>query len=255
MNMSGIKGKIHSIETFGTVDGPGVRFVVFFQGCPMRCLYCHNPDTWDSDAYAQELTAEEVLEKLLRNLPFYEGGGITATGGEPLMQLDFLTELFTLAKEKGIHTCLDTSGVYFTDDEQTRRKFDALTEVTDLVMLDLKDTELCKCRLPDCIARSREAAYASYLKEKGKPMYIRYVLIPGHTDSKSDLDSLAEFIADYDNVSKFEILPYHLLGKQKYANMGINYPLEGVRTPTGAEVIEAQKYVTKAINIAIGLSH
>ena len=137
------KGRIHSFETFGTVDGPGVRFVVFLQGCPMRCIYCHNPDTWDISAAKYEMSAEEVLEKMTRNLPFYKTGGITVTGGEPLMQTEFVTELFTLAKESGIHTCLDTSGIYFNTSESSLAKFDTLLAVTDLVMLDIKhiDTE------------------------------------------------------------------------------------------------------------------
>ncbi len=222
-------GKIHSIETFGTVDGPGVRFVVFFQGCPMRCLYCHNPDTWRYDEpSAKELSAEEIIEKMTRNLPFYEGGGITATGGEPLMQLDFLSELFTLAKEKDIHTCLDTSGIYFKEDPEILSKFDRLMAVTDLVMLDIKHMDTAAHKKLCGFGNEAPLSFARYLNKKGKPMRIRHVLLPGYTQNEGELKALGRFLSDFQNIEKVEILPYHVLGKPKYEKLKIPYPLEGI---------------------------
>lgn len=240
------KGKIHSIETFGTVDGPGVRFVVFFQGCPMRCLYCHNPDTWEISHAKLELSAEELLERMTRNLPFYKTGGITATGGEPLMQIDFLTELFSLAKQAGIHTCLDTSGVTFSRDEKSLAKFNTLLDVTDLVMLDIKHTD--KERHLALCGRGNAAAldFARYLSEIGKPTRIRYVLVPGYTDAEDDLNALGKLIAKMDNLEKLEILPYHELGKVKYASLGIPYKLEGTRVPNAEDVERAMKIIENA---------
>ena len=182
-----IKGKIHSIETFGTVDGPGVRFVVFFQGCPMRCLYCHNPDTWHLSDFQAEYSAGELIEKMKRNLPFYKTGGITATGGEPLMQIEFLTELFRLAKDEGIHTCLDTSGITFSEDSETLSKFDTLIGLTDLVMLDIKHIDSEKHK--ELTGKSNEAplSFANYLRKRGTLMRVRHVLIPGYTDAPEQL--------------------------------------------------------------------
>ncbi len=239
-------GKIHSIETFGTVDGPGVRFVVFFHGCPMRCLYCHNPDTWHESTVPSEFSAEQIIEKMKRNLPFYEGGGITATGGEPLMQPDFLYELFSLAKENGIHTCLDTSGIFFREDEKTLAKFDTLMDVTDLVMLDIKhmDTNIHK----KLCSHGNEAslAFAKYLNKKGKQMRIRHVLLPGYTDSQEELEALGKFLSGFTNIEKIEVLPYHVLGKHKYQNLGIPYPLEGIDPLGDKDAEQALKIIQDA---------
>ena len=217
-------GKIHSVESFGTVDGPGVRFVVFFEGCPMRCLYCHNPDTWASEART-EYTAEALLEKMLRNRSFYRTGGITATGGEPMQQMDFLIELFERAKENGIHTCLDTSGVYFREGGAQQAKIDQLLAVTDLVMLDIKhmDDEVHK-KLTGHSNRNI-LAFASYLKEKKILTRIRHVIVPGYTQDEAELRALGRFLRDFDNLEKVEALPYHALGKAKYENLGIPYPM------------------------------
>lgn len=165
-------GKIHSMESFGTVDGPGVRFVVFFEGCPMRCLYCHNPDTWHLED-GQEMSAEEILSRMERNRSFYRTGGITATGGEPMLQIDFLTELFAGAKERGIHTCLDTSGIMFpgcggTSEEERERlkKVERLLSVTDLVMLDIKHMDAEEHRKLTGQDNEKILAFARYLDEK-----------------------------------------------------------------------------------------
>ena len=219
-------GKIHSLETFGTVDGPGVRFVVFFQGCPMRCQYCHNPDTWKIED-GEEMTADEIIDRFERNRSFYQTGGITATGGEPMLQLDFLTELFTKAKEKGIHTCLDTSGIMFpkkhtgTDQNSEREisltgisenmasdrmeKIEQLMSVTDLVMLDIK-------HIND--------------EEHQKLTGIRHVVVPGITFDEKELMELGLFLKTLRNVEKLEVLPYHSMGKVKYDNLGMDYVLK-----------------------------
>lgn len=217
-------GQIHSIETFGTVDGPGVRFVVFFQGCPMRCLYCHNPDTWIAGA-GEKHTASDLIAKMLRNLSFYQTGGITATGGEPLLQLDFLIELFELAKRHRIHTCLDTSGITFHEAPVYLEKIDRLLAVTDLVMLDVKHAnDKAHQQLTGC-SNTPVVAFAKYLSKKKVKMRVRHVLVPGYTDNKADLVALGRLLRDFDNIEKIEVLPYHTLGKAKYENLGIPYPL------------------------------
>ena len=240
-------GKLHSIETFGTVDGPGVRFVVFFQGCPMRCKFCHNPDTWDINRASLSLTADEVLERMVRNLPFYKSGGITATGGEPLMQIDFLTELFTLAKEKGIHTALDTSGIGFSRKAEVIEKFDKLLSVTDLVMLDIKHID--EGEHISLTGKSGESVkdFARYLSEIGKPTRIRHVLIPGITDSDEYLMRLGKFVGELKSLEKVEVLPYHKLGLAKYENLGIPYPLAGTPAFTDADAKRALAVIEKGM--------
>lgn len=244
--MSELKGKIHSIETFGTVDGPGVRFVVFMQGCPMRCLYCHNPDTWDIRNAEHELSAKEVLLRMERNMPFYRSGGITVTGGEPLVQIEFITELFRLAKADGIHTCVDTSGITYR--EENADKFDTLLDFTDLVMLDIKhmDTERHKALCGH--GNEFPLAFAKHLAKRGIKTRIRYVLVPGYTDSKEALISLKDFIATLDNIEKLEILPYHTLGRPKYENLGIPYPLDGVKDATDEDVKKALDIIQGHLN-------
>lgn len=221
-------GYIHSVESFGTVDGPGLRFVIFCQGCPMRCLYCHNPDSW-AMGEGTRVSAEELLRQYERNKAFYARGGLTVTGGEPLVQLDFLLELFRLAKARGIHTCIDTSGAtYREDDAAQREKLDALMALTDLVMLDIKhiDDEAHK-RLT---GRSNGPilAFARYLAEKKAPVWIRHVVVPGVTDDEAALARLGRFIGGLGNVQALDVLPYHTMGAEKYARMGRPYPLEGV---------------------------
>lgn len=227
-------GRIHSIETFGTVDGPGVRFVVFLAGCPMRCLYCHNPDTWNKGA-GKAYTAPELLARMLRNRAFYKTGGITATGGEPLMQLEFLTELFALAKAEGVHTCLDTSGVTFHDDPEYLAKLDRLLAATDLVMLDIKHIDSEVHRKLTGHGNERVLAFARYLRESRVKMWVRHVLVPGLTDRREDLAALGRFLRDFDNLEKIEVLPYHTLGRAKYESLGLPYPLGDTPQATAAE--------------------
>ena len=217
-------GIIHSIETFGTVDGPGVRFVVFFEGCPMRCLYCHNPDTWVQGA-GEQYSASALIGHMLRNRTFYKTGGITASGGEPLMQPEFLTELFELAHAEGIHTCLDTSGVTFCETPAYLEKLDRLLAVTDLVMLDIKHMDEAKHKALTGHGNKNILAFARYLQKKGVPMRVRHVIIPGYTDGEEELAALGKFLGGFDHIEKIETLPYHTLGKAKYEKLGIPYPL------------------------------
>ena len=216
-----MKGYIHSIESFGTVDGPGVRFVVFFQGCPMRCLYCHNPDTWAHGG--TEYTPSEVLERMMRNITFYETGGITASGGEPLLQLDFLTELFSLAKAKNIHTALDTSGIVFT--KENAHLYDKLLDACDLVMLDVKhsDNEMHKHLTGSPV--TPVFSFLDYLEEKQKRVWIRHVIVPDITYTIEQLSNLGKRLKKYTCIEKVEVLPYHTLGISKYEALGIEYPL------------------------------
>ena len=218
-------GYIHSFESFGTVDGPGVRFVVFFQGCPMRCMYCHNPDTWSTNIGVR-YSSEEIIEKITRNAPFYTTGGLTATGGEPMLQLDFLTELFTLANRNNINTCLDTSGVIFDpDNAELVKKTDMLLNVTDLVMLDIKHIDDEEHKKLTSRTNKNILAFAKYLNEKGVKMRVRHVIVPGVTDKREELSALGAFLKSFTNIEKIETLPYHTLGKAKYEKLGIEYPL------------------------------
>ena len=241
-----MNGFIHSTESFGTVDGPGVRFVVFLQGCPMRCKYCHNPDTWKMNAGSLR-SAQSLIREYERNEAFYKNGGITVTGGEALMQIDFLLELFTLAKEKNIHTCLDTSGVtYHPGVSSYNEKLDALMKVTDLVMLDIKhmDPEAHK----DLTGHDNAGilAFARYLEEKQVPVWIRHVVVPGITDDSGQLTRLGTFIGGLSNVKALDVLPYHIMGITKYEQLDIPYPLEGVPPATQTQAKEAKKIILKA---------
>ena len=236
---------LHSTESFGTVDGPGVRFVIFLQGCPMRCKYCHNPDTWKMNT-GQRRSAQSLIRDYERNQAFYAKGGITVTGGEALMQIDFLLELFTLAKQKNIHTCLDTSGITYHEGESDyNRKLDQLMGLTDLVMLDIKhiDPELHK----DLTGHRNEGilAFARYLERKNIPVWIRHVVVPGITDDPVYLTRLGEFIGKLSNVKALDVLPYHVMGVSKYKDLGIPYPLEGVEAATKAQAEQARKIILR----------
>lgn len=218
-----MKGRIHSIESFGTVDGPGIRFLAFLQGCPLRCLFCHNPDTWDKDSPVEyEWTAEELLEETLRYKSFIKSGGVTCTGGEPLMQADFVREYFTLCRERGIHTALDTSGSIFTD------KARAVLDVTDLVLLDIKTLDDTMHKSYTGVERTNNQRFLDYLQEIGKPTWIRHVVVPDYTYDDDKLRALRDYLSHYSVVQKIELLPYHSMGIYKYEKLGIPYPLAGV---------------------------
>lgn len=234
------KGRVSSTESFGAVDGPGVRFVVFLAGCPMRCRYCHNPETWDP-AGGEEMTPQEIFDKAWRYHPYWKnGGGITVSGGEALLQPEFVTELFRIAKKRGVHTTLDTSGAPFTRKEPWFEKFQELMAVTDLVMLDIKafDPALHK----DLTGWDNENILdmARWLSDNGKEMWIRRVLVPGVTDGEEDLAATRRFIESLKNVTKVEVLPYHALGVHKWHELGIPYTLENVSSPSVDECRRAE---------------
>lgn len=233
-------GHIHSTESFGAADGPGVRFIVFMQGCHMRCRYCHNPDTWKMDG-GDEVTADEILKRALRFKPYWgKDGGITISGGEPLLQIDFVIELFKKAKELGINTCIDTAGNPFTKEEPFFSKFEELMKYTDLLLLDLKEINPTRHKDLTGFDNSNIIEMAKYLSEINKPVWIRHVLVPEHSDFDEDLDALGDFIDTLSNVDRVEILPYHTLGKFKWENLGIPYTLESI-SPPSAESIENAK--------------
>ena len=233
-------GHIHSTESFGAADGPGVRFIVFMQGCHMRCRYCHNPDTWKMDG-GDEVTADEILKRALRFKPYWgKDGGITISGGEPLLQIDFVIELFKKAKELGINTCIDTAGNPFTKEEPFFSKFEELMKYTDLLLLDLKEINPTRHKDLTGFDNSNIIEMAKYLSEINKPVWIRHVLVPEYSDFDEDLDALGDFIDTLSNVDRVEILPSHTLGKFKWENLGIPYTLESI-SPPSAERIENAK--------------
>ena len=238
-----MNGFVHSTESFGTVDGPGVRFVVFLQGCPMRCQYCHNPDTWKMNSGSVR-SAQSLLKEYERNAAFYSKGGITVTGGEALMQIDFLLELFTLAKEKGIHTCLDTSGITYRPGASSyNEKLDALMAVTDLVMLDIKHIDPAGHKALTGHDNAGILAFARYLDRKQIPVWIRHVVVPGITDDPRLLLRLGRFLGTLSNVKALDVLPYHIMGVVKYQELGIPYPLEGVNPATQKQAMDAKKVI------------
>ncbi len=234
-----LKGYIHSTETFGTVDGPGIRFVVFMQGCPMRCKYCHNPDTWSMGG-GTEKTVDQLLAEYNSCKEFYKNGGITVTGGEPLMQIDFVAELFEAAKARGIHTCLDTSGITFAS--ENRDKFDRLIKSTDLVMLDIKHIEPEHHKELTAHDNKNILGFARYLSENNIPMWIRHVVVPDITTDEKYLYELGCFIGSLKSVKALDVLPYHVMGVSKYEQLGKDYPLKGTE-PASQEQAAAAKTV------------
>ena len=224
--------KLHSIESFGTLDGPGIRFVIFLQGCSLKCKYCHNRDTWDINA-GEYKSLDDIFEKILRYKNYIKSGGVTCTGGEPLLQYEFLIELFKKLKDKNIHTCIDTSGMVALTD-----KMKELIDLTDLFLLDIKHINSEKCKDLVGVSNKKELDFAKYLSDHGKPMWIRQVLIPGYTDDKNDL---INFINSLKTVEKVEILPYHTMGKYKWYDLGLKYELEDVREATTDDIKRAKK--------------
>ena len=242
-----MQGYIHSKESFGTVDGPGVRYVLFLQGCPMRCKYCHNPDTWSANS-GTLVSPEEIIEEYLNNRSFYSNGGITVSGGEPLLQIDFLIELFSLAKNHDIHTCIDTSGITFNaDDEKHLKKLNALLSLCDLIMLDIKHIDPKRHKELTGHDNANILAFAEHLSELGIPICIRHVLVPGITDDKNDLEKLGEFIGRLKSLKALDLLPYHTLHLHKYENLGIPYPLIGIPDASKDDVISAKKHILNGI--------
>lgn len=231
-----IKGRVHSIETFGTVDGPGIRFIVFMQGCPLRCKYCHNRDTWDAKG-GKEYTTDELISEVLKYSSYmkFSGGGLTVSGGEATLQPEFVAELFAKAKKNGIHTCLDTSGFVDID------KIDPILDNTDLVLLDLKHMIDDKAKDLTGVTIQKTLKLAKHLDERNIPVWIRHVLVPGITDDRENLEALGKFVSTLNNVDRLELLPYHTIGVHKWESMGIEYELKGVPDATPEDIKKASQ--------------
>ena len=237
-------GHIHSTESFGTVDGPGVRFVVFFQGCPLRCKYCHNPDTWEFGR-GTERTAEDLMKEYDSYKEFLKSGGITATGGEPLAQPEFLAELFSLAKSKGVHTCLDTSaGVYSHEHHEA---IDKALQYTDLVMLDIKHINSAEHKKLTGMGNEHILAFAEHIRDLGIPVWVRHVVVPGITDQYDELFALGEYLSTLSNLKALDVLPYHDMAKPKYENLGMEYPLGDTPPLSKEEAVKAREIIMAGI--------
>ncbi len=241
--MSEILGNIHSVESCGTVDGPGIRFVVFTQGCPLRCQYCHNPDTWDYVGEAKKMSADEIMEQY-HGVKEFCGGGITVTGGEPWVQIDFVTDLFKKAHLEGVHTALDTSGLLFNKDNTA--KIDELLKYTSLVLLDIKHIDDEEHKKLTGHSNKTILEFAKYLSDNKKPMWVRHVTVPGITMNEEYLTRLGEFLGTLNNVAALDVLPYHDMAIPKYENLGIEYPLKDVPPLTHDEAMEARNIILKA---------
>lgn len=235
-----IKGNIHSIETCGTVDGPGIRFVIFMQGCPLRCQYCHNPDTWQTDTN-KLMTVKDIMQKYDGVKEFVQSGGITVTGGEPLLQIDFVTELFKVAKAHGIHTALDTSGITFNP--ENTENINNLLKYTDLVLLDIKHIDDAEHKKLTGASNKNILAFAQFLSEKQIPVWIRHVVVKDITLNEKYLIELGRFLKTMKNIKALDILPYHNMAIPKYEALGINYPLKNTPPTTKEEAIWARDII------------
>ena len=239
-----IYGNIHSLESCGTVDGPGIRFVVFTQGCPMRCQYCHNPDSWTTTEN-KKMSVDEILEKYEGVKEFLSNGGLTVTGGEPLLQIDFVTELFKKAKEKQIHTALDTSGILFN--RKNTEKIDELLKYTDLVLLDIKHIDNIEHKKLTGMPNVNILDFAKYLSEKNIPVWIRHVVVPESTYNEKYLSELGAFLSTLNNIKALDVLPYHNMAIPKYENLGINYSLKDLQPLTKEEAIKARDIILNSM--------
>ncbi|MBR4071756.1 MAG: pyruvate formate lyase-activating protein [Clostridia bacterium] len=242
-----MKGYIHSKESFGTVDGPGIRYVLFMQGCPMRCQYCHNPDTWEVMC-GTEITVSEVISEYKKNSSFYKKGGITVTGGEPLLQVDFLIELFSEAKKNDIHTCIDTSGItYSQTNTEYVKKLDELMKYTDLVMLDIKHIDPEMHKVITGKDNKNILAFAKYLERNNIPLWVRHVVVPTLTDDPVYHKQLGEFLGTLRNLKALDVLPYHTMGANKYKELGIEYPLDGIEALPKSEAAKVRETIMESI--------
>lgn len=242
-----IKGNIHSLESFGSADGPGVRYIIFLKGCNLRCRYCHNPDTWANNE-GTYMSAKEIIDKALHYQSYWgDKGGITVSGGEPLLQIDFLIDLFKQAKIQNIDTCIDTAGEPFTKDEPWFSKFKELLKYTDLLLVDIK--HINPTRHKNITGKSNENIIEmfNYLNEIKQPIWVRYVLVPGLSDDENDLQKTKKFISSLSNVKKIDVLPYHNLGIQKWNKLGLPYSLEGVNPPSKEQTKCVQDLFNKAL--------
>lgn len=243
-SMSQYKGYIHSIETFGSVDGPGIRLVVFMQGCLMRCLYCHNPDTWETD-HKNSINSIDILNFYEKNAVFYQKGGVTFSGGEPLLQIDFLIETCKLLKENQIHVCIDTAGFPFHS--SLKEKFQSLLPYVDLFLLDLKHIHSCKHVELTGKPNKNILEFAQFLDQNQKEMWIRHVLVPTRNDDRESLLQLGAFIGTLSYAKRLEVLPYHDMAKRKYEAMHIPYPLSSISSATKEEAVQAKKIIVEGI--------
>ena len=244
-----IKAAVHSIETFGSVDGPGIRYILFLKGCRLRCAFCHNADTWDMKS-DDHRSADEIIAHALRYRPYWgKDGGITVSGGEPLLQMDFLIDLFKKAKEQGVHTNIDTSGAVFTKEEPFFGKLQELLKYTDMLMLDIKHIDDEQHKILTGQSNKNILEFARYLSDIKKPIWIRHVLVPERSDKDEYLERLHDFIETLDNVERVEVLPYHTLGAYKWKELGYDYKLEGIDPPTperfenAHRILETAKYL------------
>lgn len=245
--MSELKGRIHSLESFGTVDGPGTRFVVFFQGCPMRCKYCHNPDTWPLNG-GNEMAVSEIIDAYKRNESFYTRGGITCTGGEPMMQLDFLIELFEECKKNNIHTCLDTSGIAFNSNSaENIKKCERLLASTDLVMLDIKHIDPDKHKWLCDQPNDQILKFAQFVSDQGVEIWIRHVIVPTITDDDEYLEKLGYFIGGLKTLKALDALPYHTMGIVKYEKLDMEYPLKDIKALDKNILLEKKQKILDGI--------
>lgn len=238
-----ILGNIHSIESCGTVDGPGIRFVVFMQGCPMRCKYCHNPDSWQLNANKQ-MSVEQIFQKYNGVKEFCKGG-LTVTGGEPLLQINFVTALFKEAKQRNIHTALDTSGITFNPEDT--EKFDKLMEFTDLVLLDIKHINEEEHKKLTGHSNKNILKFAEYLSERNIPVWLRHVVVPGITFNEDYLKELGKFMRGLKNIKALDVLPYHDMAVPKYEALGIDYPLIGTEPLTKAQALQARGWILEGM--------
>lgn len=240
--------KIHSIESCGTVDGPGIRFVVFTQGCPLRCQYCHNPDTWKMND-GKDMSVDELVKEALKYKSYmnFSGGGVTVTGGEPLLQVNFVTDFFKRLKKKGIHTAIDTSGFIFNDSVKE------VLELTDLVLLDIKHFDPEQYKVVTGVPLAPTLKFLDYLGQIGKPVWIRYVLVPGLTDQMDSIEALSKHLSQYSNIERIELLPFHKMGEFKWEEMGLSYQLENTDEPTKASMTEALMHF-KAHNMNVSMN-
>ena len=240
-----LKGRIHSFESLGAVDGPGIRYVIFMQGCPLRCKYCHNRDTREY-SFGTKYTVDEIVNKIKRYVAYMgAGGGVTVTGGEPLLQIEFVTELFKKLKEHNIHTCLDTSGILFNENELS--KYEELVKVTDLVMLDIKHIDNIKHKEITGQENKSILNFARFLDQHNIQMYIRHVVVDTYTTNENDLFELGRFIGSLKNVKALDVLPFHNLGKVKYEKLGLPYKLKDMEDLSKEKAQIAKNHILNGI--------
>ncbi len=229
---------INSFESFGTKDGPGIRFVLFLQGCPLKCLYCHNVDSWDINKRNYVYTPEEIIKEI-NKVKFFISGGVTVSGGEPMLQQDFLIDFFKLCKENNLHTAIDTSGIIFNEKAKT------IYENVDLVLLDIKHIDKNKYEEITSVPLEPTLKTMEYLNHINKPVWIRYVLVPGYTDNESDIERLAKYLSKFKNVERVDILPFHQMALYKWEKVGIEYKLKNTPTPTKEDILKAENILKK----------